>query len=50
VKEGKGEPPSRIAKVQRWQTLKCGGPPEENRGPWSKKFANRWPMSLPSCT
>ena len=26
-------------------TLKCGGPPtmpEENRGPWSKKFENRW--------
>jgi len=25
-------------------TLKCGGPPtmpEENRGPWSKKFENR---------
>jgi len=24
---------------------KCGGPPtmpEENRGPWSKKFENRW--------
>jgi len=31
-------------------TLKCGGPPtmpEENRGPWTKKFENRcctWPI------
>jgi len=27
--------------------LKCGGPPtmpEENRGPWSKKFENRWSL------
>jgi len=37
-REGKGGPPAKVA------TLKCGGPPtmpEENRGPWSKKFENR---------
>jgi len=30
-------------------TLKCGGPPtmpEENRGPWSKKFENRYPKEF----
>jgi len=29
--------------------LKCGGPPtmpEENRGPWSKKFENRWSIGF----
>jgi len=34
-------------------TLKCRGPPtmpEENRGPWSKKFENRWIMQLPTLT
>jgi len=42
---GKGRtlvPDCESAKVA---TLKCGGPPtmpEENRGPWSKKFENRW--------
>jgi len=41
---GKGRttvPDCESAKVA---TLKCGGPPtvpDENRGPWSKKFENR---------
>ena len=47
---GKGRTPVPDCESAKVATLKCGGPPEENRGPWSKKFANRWPMSLPSCT
>jgi len=37
---GKGRTP-----VPDCESAKCGGPPtmlEENRGPWSKKFENRW--------
>jgi len=43
-KGGKGQTPVPDCKSAKVATLKCGGPPtmpEENRGPWSKKFENR---------
>ena len=42
--EGKGRTPVPDCESTKVATLKCGGPPtmpEENRGPWSKKFENR---------
>ena len=42
--EGKGRTPVPDCESAKVATLKCGGPPtmpEENRGPWSKKFENR---------
>ena len=42
--EGKGRTPVPDCENAKVATLKCGGPPtmpEENRGPWSKKFENR---------
>jgi len=44
---GKGRTPVPDCESAKVATLnlKCGGPPtmpEENRGPWSKKFENRW--------
>ena len=42
---GKGWTPVPDCESAEVATLKCGGPPtmpEENRGPWSKKFENRW--------
>jgi len=44
-KGGKGRTPVPDCESAKVITLKCGGPPtmpEENRGPWSKKFENRW--------
>jgi len=44
-KGGKGRTPVPDCESAKVATLKCGGPPtmpEENRGPWSKKFKNRW--------
>jgi len=41
---GKGRTPVPDCERAKVATLKCGGPPtmpEENRGPWSKKFENR---------
>jgi len=41
---GKGRTPVTDCESAKVATLKCGGPPtmpEENRGPWSKKFENR---------
>jgi len=41
---GKGRTPVPDCESAKVATLKCGGPPtmpEENRGPWSKKFENR---------
>ena len=49
---GKGRTPVPDCESAKVTTLKCGargGPPtmpEENRGPWSKKFENRWPIGL----
>ena len=43
--EGKGRTPVLDCESAKVATLKCGGPPtmpEENSGPWSKKFENRW--------
>jgi len=43
-KGGKGRTPVPDCESAKVATLKCGGPPtkpEENRGPWSKKFENR---------
>jgi len=43
-KGGKGRTPVPDCECAKVATLKCGGPPtmpEENRGPWSKKFENR---------
>jgi len=40
---GKGRTPVPDCESVKVATLKCGGPPtmpEENRGPWSKKFEN----------
>jgi len=45
---GKGRTPVPDYESAKVATLKCGGPPtmpEENRGPWSKKFENRWFMT-----
>jgi len=45
-REGRERADCESAKVA---TLKCGGPPtmpEENRGPWSKKFENRCPKEF----
>ena len=42
---GKGRTPVPDCESAKVATLKCGGPPtmpEENRGPWSKKFENCW--------
>jgi len=42
---GKGRTPVPDFESAKVATLNCGGPPtmpEENRGPWSKKFENRW--------
>jgi len=47
-KEGKGRTPVPDCGSAKVAALKCGGPPtmpEENRGPWSKKFENRWSKS-----
>jgi len=44
--ERKGRTPDPDCESAKVATLKCGGPPtmpEENRGPWSKKFENRCP-------
>jgi len=44
---GKGQTPVPDCESAKVATLKCGGPPtmpEENRGPWSKKFENRCSM------
>ena len=41
---GKRRTPVRDCESAKMATLKCGGPPtmpDENRGPWSKKFENR---------
>ena len=48
---GKGRTPVPDCESVKVATLKCGGPttmPEEHRGPWSKKFENRWSTSM--CT
>ena len=45
---GKGRTPVPDCESAKVATLKCGGPPtmpEENRGPWSKKFENRCHMA-----
>jgi len=50
-RKGKGGPPVPDCESAKVATLKCGGlstMPEENRGPWSKKFENRWTKHLPS--
>ena len=41
---GKGRTPVPDCESANVATLKCGGPPTMpvNRGPWSKKFENRW--------
>jgi len=42
---GKGRTPVPDCESAKVATLKSGGPPtmpDENRGPWSKKFENRW--------
>jgi len=47
---GKGRTPVRDCESAKVATLKCGGTPtmpEENRGPWSKKFENRCSRELP---
>ena len=52
---GKGQTPVPDCESAKLATLKCGGPPtmpEENMGPWSKKFENRCvnlPFSLSVC-
>ena len=41
----KGRTPVPDCESAKVATLKCAGPPtmpKENRGPWSKKFENRW--------
>jgi len=51
-KGGKGRTPVPDFESAKVATLKCGGPPTmpgENRGPWSKKFENRW-LNLPHGT
>jgi len=43
----KGRTPVMDYESAKVATLKSGGPPtmpDENRGPWSKKFENRWIM------
>ena len=49
--EGKGRTPVPDCGSAKVATLKCGGPPtmpEENRGPWSKKFENRCATESPN--